>query len=138
MDLYALPFRSEAFDHVFVCFVLEHLADLGEAEPRLVSQVLDEAQPFDVVGVVQTVVAAAACSGREETDLLVIANGPGGKAECGGHFLNLQERGRWCVVVEVARGVEVGHGLDKMIAYLPVYVKVRDGTISPRWAPISV
>jgi SAM-dependent methyltransferase len=25
-DLYALPFRAESFDHVFVCFVLEHLA----------------------------------------------------------------------------------------------------------------
>lgn len=24
-DLYALPFRPESFDHVFVCFVLEHL-----------------------------------------------------------------------------------------------------------------
>ena len=24
-DLYALPFRAESFDHVFVCFVLEHL-----------------------------------------------------------------------------------------------------------------
>ncbi len=25
-DLYALPFRAASFDHVFVCFVLEHLA----------------------------------------------------------------------------------------------------------------
>jgi SAM-dependent methyltransferase len=26
-DIFALPFRRESFDHVFVCFVLEHLAD---------------------------------------------------------------------------------------------------------------
>jgi SAM-dependent methyltransferase len=26
-DLFALPFQDEAFDHVFVCFVLEHLRD---------------------------------------------------------------------------------------------------------------
>ena len=31
VDLYALPFRSEAFDHVFVCFVLEHLSRVAEA-----------------------------------------------------------------------------------------------------------
>ena len=30
-DLYALPFHPESFDHVFVCFVLEHLARPGEA-----------------------------------------------------------------------------------------------------------
>jgi SAM-dependent methyltransferase len=26
-DLFALPFRRQCFDHVFVCFVLEHLSD---------------------------------------------------------------------------------------------------------------
>ena len=26
-DLFRLPFREQSFDHVFVCFVLEHLAD---------------------------------------------------------------------------------------------------------------
>jgi SAM-dependent methyltransferase len=30
-DLYSLPFHPESFDHVFVCFVLEHLARPGEA-----------------------------------------------------------------------------------------------------------
>ncbi len=30
-DLYALPFRAASFDHVFVCFVLEHLARTREA-----------------------------------------------------------------------------------------------------------
>src|SRR5688572_20631030 len=26
-DLFALPFRPQSFDHVFVCFVLEHVPD---------------------------------------------------------------------------------------------------------------
>jgi len=30
-DLYALPFESASFDHVFICFVLEHLANPIEA-----------------------------------------------------------------------------------------------------------
>ncbi len=30
-DLFALPFAAASFDHVFVCFVLEHLAQPGEA-----------------------------------------------------------------------------------------------------------
>ncbi|NGO73971.1 class I SAM-dependent methyltransferase, partial [Streptomyces boncukensis] len=30
-DLHHLPFRDGAFDHLFVCFVLEHLAEPGEA-----------------------------------------------------------------------------------------------------------
>jgi len=30
-DLFALPFAPASFDHVFVCFVLEHLADPGQA-----------------------------------------------------------------------------------------------------------
>jgi len=30
-DLFNLPFADGAFDHLFVCFVIEHLADPGEA-----------------------------------------------------------------------------------------------------------
>jgi len=30
-DLFSLPFAPESFDHLFVCFVLEHLADPGRA-----------------------------------------------------------------------------------------------------------
>lgn len=30
-DVYALPFRQESFDHVFVCFVLEHLTQPRQA-----------------------------------------------------------------------------------------------------------
>jgi SAM-dependent methyltransferase len=34
-DLFALPFAPASFDHVFVCFVLEHLAQPQEALERL-------------------------------------------------------------------------------------------------------
>jgi ubiquinone/menaquinone biosynthesis C-methylase UbiE len=30
-DIFDLPFAAESFDHVFICFVLEHLASPGEA-----------------------------------------------------------------------------------------------------------
>ena len=30
-DLFSLPFVRESFDHIFVCFVLEHLTDPGRA-----------------------------------------------------------------------------------------------------------
>jgi SAM-dependent methyltransferase len=34
-DIFSLPFQAESFDHVFVCFVLEHLAQPVEALTRL-------------------------------------------------------------------------------------------------------
>jgi SAM-dependent methyltransferase len=38
-DIFSLPFEPESFDHIFVCFVLEHLADpqraLGQLRPLL-------------------------------------------------------------------------------------------------------
>ncbi len=34
-DIFALPFDAETFDHIFVCFVLEHLAQPREALTRL-------------------------------------------------------------------------------------------------------
>ena len=38
-DIFHLPFQPESFDHIFVCFVLEHLADpqraLGQLRPLL-------------------------------------------------------------------------------------------------------
>ena len=37
-DIFALPFPDESFDHVFVCFVLEHLSRPGEALTGLVSR----------------------------------------------------------------------------------------------------
>jgi SAM-dependent methyltransferase len=34
-DIFHLPFEPESFDHIFVCFVLEHLADPGRALGQL-------------------------------------------------------------------------------------------------------
>ncbi len=34
-DIFALPFADNSFDHVFVCFVLEHLTDPGSALTHL-------------------------------------------------------------------------------------------------------
>jgi len=34
-DIYSLPFPPGSFDHIFVCFVLEHLADPGRALRQL-------------------------------------------------------------------------------------------------------
>ena len=34
-DLFRLPFADQSFDHIFLCFVLEHLADPGLALQRL-------------------------------------------------------------------------------------------------------
>jgi ubiquinone/menaquinone biosynthesis C-methylase UbiE len=34
-DVFDLPFAEESFDHVFVCFLLEHVADPGKALGRL-------------------------------------------------------------------------------------------------------
>lgn len=34
-DIFALPFAADSFDHVFVCFVLEHLAQPAEAMESL-------------------------------------------------------------------------------------------------------
>jgi ubiquinone/menaquinone biosynthesis C-methylase UbiE len=36
-DIFNLPFEAASFDHVFVCFVLEHLKNPGEALARLQS-----------------------------------------------------------------------------------------------------
>ena len=38
-DIFALPFQPESFDHVFVCFVLEHLPNPAEALTALRSVV---------------------------------------------------------------------------------------------------
>ncbi|HPT15987.1 MAG TPA: class I SAM-dependent methyltransferase, partial [Kiritimatiellia bacterium] len=36
-DIFALPFAPESFDHVFLCFVLEHLARPAEALRKLLA-----------------------------------------------------------------------------------------------------
>jgi SAM-dependent methyltransferase len=40
-DIFALPFVAESFDHVFVCFVLEHLSRAAEALAVLKGQLKD-------------------------------------------------------------------------------------------------
>ena len=41
-DIYDLPFPPESFDHVFVCFVLEHLADPKRALSNLKDMLMPE------------------------------------------------------------------------------------------------
>lgn len=47
-DIFALPFRPESFDHIFVCFVLEHLSAPLEALVVL-SQLLKPGGSFTVI-----------------------------------------------------------------------------------------
>jgi SAM-dependent methyltransferase len=47
-DIYALPFPPERFDHVFVCFVLEHLSRVAEALACL-ARVLRPGGSFTVI-----------------------------------------------------------------------------------------
>ena len=96
-------------------------ADLGEAEPGVVAEVLDEPQPLDVVVVVEAVVAVAPGGRREEADLLVVADRPGRQAERRGDLLDPQQ-----ALGRSGRGgvVEVAHG-PISLPDLTVYVKVR-------------
>ena len=47
-DIFALPFPAASFDHVFVCFVLEHLSQPADALARL-CQVLKPGGTFTVI-----------------------------------------------------------------------------------------
>ncbi len=47
-DIFNLPFAAESFDHVFVCFVLEHLANPGRALEHL-KQVLKPGGSITVI-----------------------------------------------------------------------------------------
>ena len=49
-DIFALPFEPASFDHVFVCFVFEHLARPVEAL-RLLRELLDQGARVDGVGI---------------------------------------------------------------------------------------
>ena len=48
-DIYDLPFPPESFDHVFVCFVLEHLAD----PKRALSNLKDVLKPEGTITVIE-------------------------------------------------------------------------------------
>ena len=72
--------------------VFEELADLGQREPGVVAQALDEAQPLEVAGVVEAIRAVRATGRLEQADLLVVADRPGRQAGIGGDFLDPQQR----------------------------------------------
>ena len=71
--------------------VLEQLADLGEREPGVVAQALDEPQPLEVGRVVQAVVAVGARGRLEQPDLLVVADRAGRQADLGRDLLDPEE-----------------------------------------------
>ena len=54
--------------------VLEELADLGQAEPGVVAEALDEPQSLEIVGVVEPVRALGAGRRLEQPELLVVAD----------------------------------------------------------------
>ena len=85
--------------------VLEELADLGQAEPGVVAEALDEAEALDVVRVVLAVVALRPAGRLEESELLVVADRPGGEPELGGDLVDPEE------VLRVGRrgGIEMAH-----------------------------
>ena len=74
--------------------VLEQLADLGQAEPGVVAQLLDEAQALQVGGVEEAVRAVGAGGRLEQPDLLVVADRPGRQAGLGRDLLDPEEGAR--------------------------------------------
>ena len=102
--------------------VLEQLADLGQAEPGVVAELLDEAQALQV-GRVEEAVRAVAASGRlEQADLLVVADGPGRQAGLGRDLLDPEELG----------------GRRSVYRNVDVDVKVRPATESRRPPTLDV
>ena len=74
--------------------VLEQLADLGEREPGVVAQAADEPQAVEVLAVVQAVGAVRPGGGREQPQLLVVADRAWRQAGLRGDLLDAQEVGR--------------------------------------------
>ena len=71
--------------------VLEQLADLGEAEPGVVAQLLDEPQSLEVGRVEQAVRAVAAGGRLEQAELFVVADRAGRQAGLGRDLLDPEE-----------------------------------------------
>jgi hypothetical protein len=90
--------------------VLEELADLGQAEARVVAQALDEPEPLDVVGVEQAVGTLRPGGRLEQSDLLVVADRPGRQAERRRDLLDPEERRS----VALRGAVEGGRGAVQM------------------------
>src|SRR6185503_19757116 len=93
------------------------------AEPGVVAKALDEAQPLEVVLVVEPVVALRPCGRLEQPELLVVAKRAGRQAERGAHLLDSEERRGRAVDFRACGGVEVAHE-SRILPYLAVYVKV--------------
>ena len=82
----------EAFAVAFAGrLVLEELADLGQREPGVVAEALDEAQPFEVAGVEEAVVPVRPRCRLQQPDLLVVADRARRQADLGGDLLDAQE-----------------------------------------------
>ena len=71
--------------------VLEQLADLGEREAGVVAEALDEAQPFEVAGVEEAVVAVGSGGRLQQPELLVVADRAGRQADFGRDLLDAEE-----------------------------------------------
>ena len=89
-------------------FVLEELADLGEAEASVVAKALDEPESLQIGLVVQAIVALRTGRGLEQAELFVIAERSRRQAEHCGHLLDAEE-GRRRARIGFAGGIEVAH-----------------------------
>ena len=88
--------RNRARLRVARRLVFEELADLGKAEPGVVAEALDEAQPLDVVGVVLAIVAARPACRLEQPELFVVADRAGREPKLAGDLLDAEQRdGIW-------------------------------------------
>jgi glyoxylase-like metal-dependent hydrolase (beta-lactamase superfamily II) len=103
--------------------VLEELSDLGEAEPGVVAQALDEPEALEVVGVIQPIGPLRTGRRLQEPELLVVTDRACGEADLRADLLDAQESLAWF-------GGNECHALS--LANLAVYVKVRvGGTVTP-------
>ena len=96
--------------------VLEQLADLGQREPGVVAQAADEAQPLEIIRVVEAVGSLASGSRLEQPDLLVVANRTGRQPGFRGDFLDAEQSRR-------GFGGRAEHA--RILPDLTVYVKVQ-------------
>lgn len=75
--------------------VLEELADLGEAEPGVVAEALDEAQAVDIVLVEEPIGTLGPSRRLEQTEFLVIADGARCQAEGCADLLDPEQTRGW-------------------------------------------
>ena len=73
--------------------VLQQLPDLEEAETGVVAELLDEPQALQVARVEQAVGPVRAARRLQQAELLVVTDGPGGKAGLSRDFLDAAKAG---------------------------------------------